>query len=193
MSFDKLRCEFKDPEYAHSYADGFLDSYIATQIKVLRESRGWTQSNLAEEAGMRQSRISTMEDVNYSAWSISTLRRIAKAFNVRLKVSFEEFGTLLPEITKFSREYLLRRPLEADPVFQDKEDTGSISRAWVASQPKSRALGSIINLSEYRQNLGERQKGGGRSAVVPQQKPYEPLALQILNEPPKQLGVVLWT
>ena len=121
MDFDKLRREFKDPEYAHAYADSFLDSYIATQIKILRESHEWTQEQLAKTSGMRQSRISTIEDVNYSAWSISTLRRLAKSFNVRLKVSFEEFGTLLPEIEKFSREYLHRRSLGEDPVFQDKE------------------------------------------------------------------------
>ena len=55
MNFDKLRRDFADPEYAYAYADGFLDSYIATQIKVLRENREWTQARLALEAGMRQS------------------------------------------------------------------------------------------------------------------------------------------
>jgi hypothetical protein len=55
---------------------------------------------------MLQSRISALENVNYSAWSISTLRRLAKAFNVVLVVRFESFGKHLQEIEDFGRESL---------------------------------------------------------------------------------------
>ncbi len=126
MNFDKLRREFRDPEYAYSYADGFLNSYIATQLKVLREQRGWTQEKLAQESGMMQARISVLENVNYSSWSISTLRRLARALGVRLKVSLEEFGTLLPELEHFERKSLQRLPLAKDPVFGVLEITSQI-------------------------------------------------------------------
>lgn len=112
---ERLRKSFKDHEYADSYARSALNAYIATQIKVIREQRGWTQDKLAEEAEMKQPRIAVMEDVNYSAWSISTLWRLAQAFHLRLKVSFEEFGTLPHEIDTFSRKSLERLPLEDDP------------------------------------------------------------------------------
>lgn len=117
MMVDNLRRNFRNAEYAYAYADGFLNSRIATQIKVIREQRGWTQQHLATEAGMMQARISVLENVNYSAWSISTLRRIARALGVRLNVSFEEFGTLIPELGKFDRESLQRRALSKDPIF----------------------------------------------------------------------------
>ena len=143
MNFDKLRREFRDPEYAFSYADGFLNSYIATQLKVLREQRGWTQEKLAQESGMMQARISVLENVNYSSWSISTLRRLARALGVRLKVSFEQFGTLLPELEHLERKSLQRLPLAKDPVFGVLEITSHIG-SQAASEPRHPHFGLFI-------------------------------------------------
>ena len=75
---------------------------------------------------MMQARISVLENVNYSSWSISTLRRLARALGVRLKVSLEEFGTLLPELEHFERKSLQRLPLAKDPVFGVLEITSQI-------------------------------------------------------------------
>jgi predicted XRE-type DNA-binding protein len=110
---------FRDKIYRHVYANGFVDSKIATQLKVLREQLFGTQERLAEAAGMRQARISVMEDVNYSSWSISTLRRLAKAFDLYVDVEFKEFGTLERQLDEFSRSHLSRRPFNGDPVFQE--------------------------------------------------------------------------
>lgn len=100
--------EFEDAEYAHAYCDEFLNTYIATQLKVLREQRGWTQGQVAELADMKQTRISVLEDINYSSWSVKTLRRLARAFDLRLKVSFEDFSTIIDDICLFSRLNLQR-------------------------------------------------------------------------------------
>ncbi len=97
-----------DPEYLGVYCDSFTDGVIATQIKVLREQRGWTQKQLAERAGMAQERISVLEDVNYAAWSIRTLRRLAKAFGLRLVIRFEKYDTVVAEVEGFSRKGLQR-------------------------------------------------------------------------------------
>jgi len=145
MNFDKIRQDFQDVEYAYAYANGHLDSYIATQIKVLREERGLTQQELAVLSGMRQARISVLENVNYSAWSVSTLRRIAKSLGVRLKVSFEEFGTLLPELCDFNRESLERRALQNDPAFSlAHADMNSLNQLIMTSS----FPGSMLQLNE---------------------------------------------
>lgn len=100
---DNFREEFKDKETRDIYADDLLNTYIATQIKVLREKHGWTQAALAEKAGMKQERISVLEDVNYEAWTANVLKRIAKAFDLRLSIKFESFGLLLSTLEiKFS-------------------------------------------------------------------------------------------
>jgi len=116
---DKLRHEFQDKEYRQAYADEFLNASIATQIKVLREQHPWTQEELAEKAGMKQSRISILENVNYSAWSLTTLKRLAEAFDVTLKVSFESYSARLLDIQRFGRESLERFSFDEDPVFQN--------------------------------------------------------------------------
>jgi transcriptional regulator with XRE-family HTH domain len=116
----KLRERFKQSfEYRHTYVESFVDSYIATQIKVLREQLKLTQSGLAERARMRQSQISALEDVNNSSWTVSTLKKLARAFDMVLVVKFESFGHVLPDIDRFNRSSLQRKSFEDDPVFVD--------------------------------------------------------------------------
>ena len=122
---DKLKNAFKSKEYRHAYADEFLNVSIATQIKVLREQqqRKWTQAELGSRVNppMKQTRISVMENVNYSSWSINTLRKLAEAFDVRLRVSFESFGSLVKEIEQFDRKGLERPSFDDDPVFAGRQ------------------------------------------------------------------------
>jgi transcriptional regulator with XRE-family HTH domain len=119
---NKLKNTFKSREYRHAYADEFLNVSIATQIKVLREQRNWGQEDLAKEVGMKQPRISVMENVNYSSWSINTLRKLAKAFDLTLRVSFESFGDRIKEIERFNREALERPSFPDDPAFIEEKE-----------------------------------------------------------------------
>jgi transcriptional regulator with XRE-family HTH domain len=109
--------EFQDKETRHIYTDEFLNAKIATQIRVLREAAGLSQEELAEKSGMRQERICVLEDVNYSAWTLSTLRRLAEVFDLRINVSFEDFGSFLDEFANFSKESLERVSFKDDPIF----------------------------------------------------------------------------
>jgi len=101
-----LRRNLQVREYAEEYAKSFLDAYVATQIKVIREQRGMTQSELGSCIGTTQAGVSRYEDVNYSSWSLRTLMKIARAFDVRLRVSFEPYGTLPGEVIRFDRARL---------------------------------------------------------------------------------------
>jgi transcriptional regulator with XRE-family HTH domain len=115
---DRLLKRFRSPKYRHVYVDEFTDAYIATQIKVLREQRNLRQQDLADLAGMRQSQISDLEDVNNRGWKVRTLKKLAKAFDLVLVVRFEEFGKVLPDIGRLDREHLERASFGDDPVFQ---------------------------------------------------------------------------
>jgi transcriptional regulator with XRE-family HTH domain len=147
-----LREEFHDKEYRHAYADESLNTYIATQIKVLREQQELTQTGLADLTEMAQPRIAVLEDINYSSWSINTLRRIAKAFDLRLSVKFETFSSLIPEIETFSRESLERQPFDEDTSFH-KKDVQTVEmpilKAAYAEQAQApeRRLGKILQMS----------------------------------------------
>jgi transcriptional regulator with XRE-family HTH domain len=116
-----LREEFRDKDYRYAYAEDFLNTLIATQIKVLREQRGLTQQELADLIGTKQAGISRLENVNYSAWKTETLRKLARALGVRLRITFETFGTLLDEAEDFSQQSLERPEFDADHPFADKK------------------------------------------------------------------------
>ena len=122
---DKLRPEFQDEEYRHAYADECLNTMIATQIRVLREQQDLTQKSLADKAGMMQPRLSVLEDANYSNWSINTLKRLARAFDLTLKVSFESFTSMILDFESLGRETLQRTSFKDDPVFKSLRVTTS--------------------------------------------------------------------
>lgn len=112
-----------DQEYRHGYAEESLNLTIATQIKVLREQRDLTQEVLANEAEMKQSMISRYENANYSSWSINTLKKLAKAFDVFLDIRFRSFQSLVELTEDFNRETLQVPKFTEDPYFQEVEST----------------------------------------------------------------------
>lgn len=118
---DALRVELRDPKYSEGYAESFLNSYIATQIKVIREQRQMKQADLAREVGTTQTAISRIENVNYSSWNIKTLKKLARAFRVRLMVSFETYGTLPDEVGRFTQDALQRAEREKDPGLLERK------------------------------------------------------------------------
>jgi transcriptional regulator with XRE-family HTH domain len=114
---ERLFKRFRDPEYRHSYLEEFLNSVISAQIRTLREQRGWSQADLAEKIGTTQSAISRIENPNYSAWKLETLRKIARALDQALTVKFVSFGDALGDVERFRTDKLIRPSFEEDPVF----------------------------------------------------------------------------
>ena len=67
---------------------------LAFQLNLMREARGWTQEELARRCDMAQETISRLEDPNYGRYTLKTLKRLAKTFDVGLLVRFVSFGEL---------------------------------------------------------------------------------------------------
>lgn len=164
-----LEEEFQDEEYRYAYAEDYLNTRIATQIKVLREQRAMTQQGLAEKIGTKQAGVSRLESVNYSSWKTQTLRKIARALGVRLSITFETFGTLLGEAARFSRESLEKPDFANDPVFS----LGSLGPAEVLIHPPQ---------LDWQPEAG----GAGRQLTNVVQMP-----LQGYSERPERLGSAL--
>jgi transcriptional regulator with XRE-family HTH domain len=132
-----------DPEARYAYAEDFLNTVIASQIYVLREQQGMTQAELAAAIGTKQSGISRLENVNYSAWKTQTLKKIARALGVRLRVTFETFGTLLDEDDSFSKKSLQRDRFEDDPTFHD-----------TAASTNNASMNNVVLLTEWTSKSG---------------------------------------
>lgn len=125
----------EDKGYRHAYADENLNISIATQIKVLREQREMRQEDLAREAEMKQPMISRYENVNYSSWSINTLKRLAWAFDVWLDVRFRSFGELVTTVEGFNRESLQVPKFDEDLFFKQVPGA-AVAVAQAAIEPK---------------------------------------------------------
>jgi transcriptional regulator with XRE-family HTH domain len=90
-----------------SYVSAHISNTIAAQITKLRMLNGWTQTQLAEHSGMKQSRISALEDPNWENVEIATLKRLASAFDVALTVRFIPFSELAEWASSLSEDKLL--------------------------------------------------------------------------------------
>jgi transcriptional regulator with XRE-family HTH domain len=59
------------------------------RIAALRERAGLSQAQLAARLKTSQQQISRLESPGYEGHSLSMLRRVARALNARVRVSFE--------------------------------------------------------------------------------------------------------
>lgn len=100
MSSDTTRREaliarLQDFDYRHDLDDEANGQGISFQLRAMRSERGWNQSEVASRAGMKQSRISELENPDYESYSLATLKRLARAYDVSLRMRFEPFSAFV--------------------------------------------------------------------------------------------------
>ena len=87
--------------HGKNFRDAYLDSslcwVIRTQVRLIREDRGWTQEELAEKSGVSFETINRLENLEIAdnAPRIGTLLKLADAFDVALIVRFEAWSNYL--------------------------------------------------------------------------------------------------
>lgn len=114
----KLASRFRDRDYRHEYTEAFFDTLVAGQLRALRKKLGLTQKEMGEKTGTTQSGISSFESEDYSRWSVSTLRRFARVFDVAVVVKFASFSDAAREIEEFGDRALAIPGFDEDPAFQ---------------------------------------------------------------------------
>lgn len=80
--------DLADPETRAQCLDYEVTLGIAIQIRALRHAKGWTQRELAGRMGMSVDTVSRLECNAAEHCSVSTLRRVAHAFDVALIIRF---------------------------------------------------------------------------------------------------------
>ena len=91
-------------DFRAAYIRSKLDVLIPSQIRSLRLTDELTQPELANVAGMKQSRISAMETPGKVNFNLETLVRTAAAFGVGLSVRFVPFSEMLEWENNFSQD-----------------------------------------------------------------------------------------
>ncbi len=100
------RPQWQDVEYREAYAEAAVEQGIAWQVRINRERRGLTQSDLAARIETQQSAVSRMEDPEYGAHSLQQLVKVAHAFDCALLVKFVSYTVLARESECLSPDQL---------------------------------------------------------------------------------------
>jgi transcriptional regulator with XRE-family HTH domain len=115
-SSEKLVPRLSNREYRHAYMMEGVKSWIARQVRALREQRGWSQGDLARESGKRQSAISRIEDPDYGQLTLQTLFDLAQAFDIPLLVQFAEWPDWLNRMEDVATEWLQKESFNAEEL-----------------------------------------------------------------------------
>jgi transcriptional regulator with XRE-family HTH domain len=159
-----LLSELRDSDYRYAYAESFLNTKIAAQIKTLREQRGMKQAEVGAAIGTPQSGYSRFEDANHSVWKTDTLWKIAKALDVRLNISFETFGSLIDDKEHFTKESLQRPSFDNDQTFT--ESTVQIDRSvGICGGAVTSLLAGVVATRDNIANLSVRGRHRDRCNV----------------------------
>jgi len=87
-SWDDLRKRrMAEPGAADAYDAARLAFELGTAVRELREAHGWSQTQLAQAAGMTQSAVARFE-AGGTIPTLPILGRLAQALNVELAVRF---------------------------------------------------------------------------------------------------------
>ncbi len=81
------------------FVESHLSKALAFQIRSLREKESWSQQGLAEKISSNQNAVYRAENPNYGKQTITTLKKIAAAFDVALVVRFVPFSELIDWVT----------------------------------------------------------------------------------------------
>ncbi len=110
---EKLVSKLSTPAYRHAYMLEGVKTWIARQVRTLREQRDWSQEDLGRETGKPQSAISRVEDPDYGKLTLQTLFDLARAYDVPLLVQFVEWSDWLSRMNDSSTEALQKESFSA--------------------------------------------------------------------------------
>jgi transcriptional regulator with XRE-family HTH domain len=93
-NFDRyLEEQLRDPAFAARFERAGEAWDVALQIAALRQQAGLSQKDLAKLLKTSQQQISRLESPGYEGHSLSMLRRVADALQVRVRIVFEPMIT----------------------------------------------------------------------------------------------------
>lgn len=134
----QLVAKLSDKHYRDIFVSEQINTGLSFQIQAMREAREWSQEELGKKAGMAQSRISLMEDANYSRFTLNTLKRLASAFDVALVVRFEPFSKAVDYFIDLDQSSLKIPGFDTDVLTYETSPLLSFTSTEAAGQPIQR-------------------------------------------------------
>jgi transcriptional regulator with XRE-family HTH domain len=155
------------------FVESHISKILAFQIRALREREGWSQQKLAEKIGSNQNAVYRAENPNYGKQTLTTLRKIAAAFDVALVVRFVPFSELLDWVSGTPRTLNgLATVALVVPNFEREEQQGIFSTGFQLGSGADR----LYLLSDGNTNTGH-------ASTFQNQRRYSPGGATSTSEP----------
>ena len=123
---EQFLSKLQDKEYRDAFVAEQVFSGLPLKIACLRERRQLSQRQLGERMGVAQAWVAKLEDPNYGKLTLSTLLRLAAAFDVGLEVDFVPLSRVLDkalglspdsfEVASFAADKALSRRNQVSPA-----------------------------------------------------------------------------
>lgn len=160
--------ELTEKEMRDAYRGAQTRTHLASQVRALRNQRGWTQAELGEALRVPQSQVSRIENREYGRLSVRTLQDLASAFDVGLVVKFVPYETFLlhtrdlseedlrvPSFSRCALDLLTRDPWEAARV----PELSAIARASETAALFSQQRSDLPEAPSVAEPYGDRERG----------------------------------
>ena len=154
-TIEQMWSRLEEKSYREQFVAQQVKRAIPFQIRAMLKARNWTQSELAERAGIEQGVISRAANPNYGNLSLSTIIRVAAGFDVAFIGKFVPFSEL-------GQWFLNLSESELGGVLSFSDDVAGIAEANSAS--KLAAGGPAASVSRALPP-GAAQQASGRQAA----------------------------
>ena len=101
---EQLIRKFRDKGYRDAFIAEHINSRIPLKIRALREGPWPEPEKVRRKIGVAQTWVSKLEDPNYGKLTLSTLLRLASAFDVGIEVDFVPFSKVLDDALGLTSE-----------------------------------------------------------------------------------------
>lgn len=153
-----MKEDLKDIEYREAFVSEHIDTGIPFQLKALRNQRDWTQKDFEKHSGVKQAEMSRYENVNYAKFTLSTLKKLASAFDIGIMVRFVSFSELVEHELNLSPESLEAASYEDDPYFKDDpEEEFNIKDTMGVSGQSVLGSNKVVSFEERRAILKKKK------------------------------------
>jgi len=147
---DMIRRLMRNQAARIRFVDSHLAKGVAFQIQSMRAKKEWSQEELAQHLGSNQNAVYRLENPNYGKQTITTLKKVAAAFDVALVVRFVPFSQLVDWVG--GKPYIdpgLSEDALAVPSFDDE------MKAGVFDQPAEKVDDIRIATESVRKSVRE--------------------------------------
>lgn len=103
---EAFAAELDEKEFRDCFAEDQIRVRLALQIRALRQQRGLSQSQFGELVGMPQSSVARFENPDSGRLTLSSLFKIAAAFDIAFVGEFVDHKALLERTRSMTKERL---------------------------------------------------------------------------------------